>query len=91
MQFTDPDKVQARARAVCALLPAVSKPLLSHNETRVNVAPEGYGIAVFDAVTGRIDWEDADGESREIHLPAGTTAEAVAAMLFVLAEVQDWS
>ena len=91
MQFTDPERVQTRARAVLDLLPTTVSPRLTHSQTRVQVGEGLRGIVIFNALDGRVQFNDADGEERVIELPEGVTSEAVAAVTFALTEVADWS
>jgi hypothetical protein len=92
MQFTDPEQIQSRARAVRDLL-GKERAALTHSETRVAVPVERTPEepAVFDAVRGYVTWTDLDGEIRALAIPAGTTSESVAALLWGLAGVGDWS
>jgi hypothetical protein len=91
VQFTDPTEIQARARAVYDLVPAAVDPALVASNTRVVISLGEAGYASFNAVTGAVTWADADGVSRVMDLPAGVTSEAVAAILFALAEVRAWA
>lgn len=90
MEFTDPETIQARARAVRDMF-SPQQATLTNSETRVAVVSYVPGEpAVFDAVRGTVAWPDLDGELRTISLPAGVTSEAVAALLWGLAGVVDW-
>ncbi len=92
MQFTDSDPAHTQARARSVLRLTRERAHLTNSDTRVRMAGmSGEHAAVFDAVQGTMSWLDLDGETRRMTLPAGTTAEAVAAMLFGLAHVEDWS
>ncbi len=93
MEFTDPEKIQARARAVRALLPKDPDVKLTHSETRVRVtsAVDPSEPTVFDAVRGTLRWQDMDGERRTLALPGGITTESVAALLWGLGHVEDWA
>lgn len=91
MQFTDPETIQARARAVHALLPTGTNYRLTASDTRVVIRSSETVATRFDALRGIVAWDDVDGERREIALPEGTTAEAVAAITFALSEAREWS
>lgn len=98
MKFVDPEQAPSRARAVLALLPRSSAPRLGGADgARLvvsRVAHSGSALdrpAVFDAVNGYISWDDIDGERRQLTLPTGVTTEAVAALLFAVSTVAEWS
>lgn len=94
MKFTtDPDDARVRAWSVQALLPRDPSIKLTRNQTRVKITTpvDPDEPTVFDAFRGEIGWQDMDGERRTIDLPDGITAEAVAAILYSLAHVEEWS
>lgn len=89
--FRDVEQIAAHTKRIHSLLPASVGPALWGIGSAMVSVTGPTGAATYDAVKLEVVWDDAGGDKAMLTLPPAVSAEAVAAILFALTEVKEWS